>query len=129
MDSRTKIVTLEAAGEAAAAARKAGRQVHLVTGWFDPVLASHAEALAAAAQQGAMLFAAVADPPEALLAARARAELVAAQRVVDYVVLAGGDPGTVQAALAPDLAIDERSSDGERRRDLERHVRDRHNPR
>ena len=58
----------------------------LVIGTFDPLLAAHAERLAELAQPGAKLVVAVADSPNALLPLEARREMVAALRVVDFVV-------------------------------------------
>ena len=57
----------------------------MVSGYFDPMLASHARRLAQLKRAGSPLLVLIADPGQAILPARARAELVAALRVVDYV--------------------------------------------
>ena len=118
MDTRTKILDAEAAIAAAGAARRAGKTVKLVAGTFDPLLAAHARRLREIAEEGAVLFAAIQEPVAPLVALRARAELVAALGVVDYVVL--GD-----APLRPDEVYREESADAGRTRDLIRNVQDR----
>ncbi|MBI5280582.1 MAG: hypothetical protein HY858_02785 [Candidatus Solibacter usitatus] len=97
MDTRAKIVP-------AAEARlliPAGAIV--AAGHFDPLLAVHAARLAAARGQAPFLAVVVTDPPRPILPARARAELVAALRVVDLVVLDGPQ--------APEPALDFRAED------------------
>lgn len=76
MDTRTKIVP------AAEAARLAAAGVTVVSGYFDPLLAAHAERLQ---QLKRPLLVAIAEPVDPILPARARAELVAGLAVVDYV--------------------------------------------
>ncbi len=126
MDTRTKIVSLDAAVEFARRERAAGRRITLVTGWFDPVVAPHARRLAELAGDGAGLFVAVTDPAEPVLPPRARAELVAAQRVVCQVILSGGSGlPAIEAALQPDSVIHEERSDTQRVRELIRHVQSR----
>ncbi len=80
MDTRTKIIS------AAEAARVAASGAVVVTGYFDPLLAAHAERLAGLKRAGLPLMAAIAEPENPILPARARAELVAGLAVVDYVV-------------------------------------------
>lgn len=118
MDTRTKILDAAAAAAAASEARRAGKTVKLVTGTFDPLLAAHARRLREVAGEGAVLFAAISEPANPLLSARARAELVAALGVVDYVVL--GD-----APLQPDEIYREETADAGRTRDLIRNVQER----
>jgi glycerol-3-phosphate cytidylyltransferase-like family protein len=85
LETRIKIVP---ASEGAARLRAAsGEDWVLVTGYFDPVLAEHAERLAALATEGKRLAVLILDPPEPLLDTRSRAELVAALRTVDLVIL------------------------------------------
>ncbi|HLH39972.1 MAG TPA: hypothetical protein VKX39_12550 [Bryobacteraceae bacterium] len=79
MDTRTKIVGAEEAVRLAAAGAV------VVSGYFDPLLSEHAERLARVKQGRAKLLVAIASPPDPLLPARARAEMVAGLRVVDYV--------------------------------------------
>jgi glycerol-3-phosphate cytidylyltransferase-like family protein len=60
----------------------------IVEGCFDPLLASHAEQLAAR-KSDLPLVVVIRDPEDPLLDARSRAELVASLRVVDAVVIGG----------------------------------------
>ena len=78
MDTREKIVS------AAEAAKVAGAIV--VSGYFDPLLASHAVRLNELKRDGAPLVVLIASSPDSILPARARAELVAGLRAVDFVV-------------------------------------------
>ena len=79
MDTREKIVS------AADAARIALDGALVVSGYFDPMLASHGERLAEL-KSGGTLLVAIATRADSILPARARAELVAGLRAVDYVV-------------------------------------------
>lgn len=88
MDTRTKIVSITDA------ARIAGSGATVVSGHFDPLLASHAERLAELKQEGAPLLVLIAAPENPILPARARAELVAGLAIVDYV--AESDEGFAQ---------------------------------
>jgi bifunctional ADP-heptose synthase (sugar kinase/adenylyltransferase) len=112
VDSRSKILTMEQAAE-----RFAGRGVRLVSGHFDPLLPEHARRLAGLAAPGVLLVVAVTDPPEPILPARARAELVAALRVVDCVVLGPGP------RIPAEAVFDETQEDLRRARDFMLHVR------
>lgn len=79
MDTRKKIV------DAGQAARIAASGARVVSGYFDPLVASHAERLAKLKSDGADLLVLIATPENAILPASARAELVAGLRCVDYV--------------------------------------------
>jgi len=79
LDTRTKII------DAAQAARVAQGGATIVSGYFDPMIASHAERLTKLKREGTPLLVLVATPPEAILPALARAQLVAGLSVVDYV--------------------------------------------
>jgi bifunctional ADP-heptose synthase (sugar kinase/adenylyltransferase) len=79
MDTRVKIVTK------VEAARRAAEGAMVVSGYFDPLLASHARRLTGL-KGGAKLIVAIEDPARPILPARARAELVAGLRSVDFVV-------------------------------------------
>jgi bifunctional ADP-heptose synthase (sugar kinase/adenylyltransferase) len=57
------------------------------------LLADHVRRLAQARRPGQLLVVEVTNPPQPLLAQRARAELVAALAMVDYVVLGEGNVG------------------------------------
>ena len=79
MDTRTKII------DAAQAARIAQAGATVVSGYFDPMIASHAERLTKLKREGTLLLVLIAAPPEAILPALARAQLVAGLSIVDYV--------------------------------------------
>ncbi|MCS6952359.1 MAG: hypothetical protein RMK57_04985 [Bryobacterales bacterium] len=87
IDTRTKILTAEEALATARRLRELGLRLCVVTGYFDPLLAAHARRLAECRNRADALLAVVGCPPRPILPARARAELVAALAVVDYVVL------------------------------------------
>ncbi|MGH9718856.1 MAG: hypothetical protein ACRD8O_01470 [Bryobacteraceae bacterium] len=121
MDTRSKILTLD---EAARISDR--RRVVLVTGYFDVLLASHVRRLEeiAASHLRHDMMVAVLDPPRPLLPAVARAELVAALRVVDYVVSAGSmQPEQILARIQADRVIGEEAAHIERSSALIEHVR------
>jgi bifunctional ADP-heptose synthase (sugar kinase/adenylyltransferase) len=107
MDTREKII------DAAQAVRIAASGATVVSGYFDPLIASHAERLAKLKPNGIKLLVLIATPSNAILPAAARAELVAGLRAVDYVSeLADG--------LTPDIRLE--PEDDERYRTLLQHV-------
>ena len=115
MDTRTKILTPEAAPHACI----------VVTGAFDPVLAEDARELAeirARYPDGPLLVVVLPLPGE-LLPGRARAELVAALRMVDYVVIAP-DAATdaLLATLEPAQLVRLEGAQAVRKRQLMEHV-------
>jgi hypothetical protein len=79
LDTRTKIV------DATEAARVAQAGATVVSGYFDPMVASHAERLATLKRDGEPLLVLISTPPDQILPAAARAQLVAGLSVVDYV--------------------------------------------
>jgi bifunctional ADP-heptose synthase (sugar kinase/adenylyltransferase) len=97
LDTRTKIV------DAAQAARIAQSGATVVSGSFDPMVASHAERLAALKRQGAPLLVLITTPPNPILDNRARAQLVAGLAVVDYVCDAPDGPAP---GISPDISLD-----------------------
>lgn len=105
LDTRTKIVTGE---------RLAGRTV--VAAYFDPMAFSHTQRFQELAAQHGPLAVCLCDPPDPLLPAEARAQLVAACRDVELVVI--GEANLSQAAQI----IDERAADLTRRAELMEHV-------
>ena len=116
MDTRAKILTVEAA-----AARLAGTPATLVVGRFDVLRASHVRELRQI--EGKPLVAVVRPMAEGILPQRARAELAAALRMIDYVVTADDrDLDTLVSSLpnAPVVHLDD--SDRARARDLKQHV-------
>ena len=72
LDTRQKILSLREILQRAGDAR-----VMWVRGFFDPLLAAHASRIAELRTPGASVAVLLCDPPSPLLAARARAELVA----------------------------------------------------
>ena len=102
MDTREKILTPDAAASL--------RVPVLVIGYFDPVTAGHAERLAAL---GSGLTVAILDPPDPLLPARARAELVAALRCVDHVFV-----GVPRGVIHSGRVIDDTAADTAARQTL-----------
>jgi hypothetical protein len=115
MDTRTKILTAEAAP----------RGCTVVTGAFDPVLADDARELAEirASHPDGPLLVVVLPLPGELLPGRARAELVAALRMVDYVVSAP-DAATdaLLATLEPAHLVRLEGAQAVRKRQLMDHV-------
>jgi hypothetical protein len=79
VDTRSKIIDADQARLIAA------RGATVVSGYFDPLVASHAERLAELKNQDTPLLVLIATAADAILRARARAELVAGLAVVDYV--------------------------------------------
>lgn len=77
-----------------------GRAAIRVSGHFDPLLAEHVRRLAEARddEPGRPLIVEITNPPQSLLAQRARAELVAALSMVDYVVM-GGETASADANI------------------------------
>jgi bifunctional ADP-heptose synthase (sugar kinase/adenylyltransferase) len=93
IDTRVKIV------DAARAARIAQDGATLISGYFDPMIAFHAERLATLKKDGQPLLVLIATPRDAILPAAARAQLVAGLSVVDYVCDTPGD-------LRPQIALE-----------------------
>ena len=82
LDTRTKIIPLHEIQE-----RLQSRATSWISGHFDPLLAEHVQRLAGARKPGHLLVVEVTNPAQPLLAQRARAELVAALSIVDFVVM------------------------------------------
>jgi bifunctional ADP-heptose synthase (sugar kinase/adenylyltransferase) len=93
LDTRSKILAAEQTRE-----RLGDRPACWVSGHFDPLLAEHVRLLHQWAVPGELLVVEVTNPGKPLLEQRARAELVAALSMVDYVVLANGQPCAGAAA-------------------------------
>lgn len=107
MDTRTKIVSAAEAGQIAA------EGATIVSGYFDPLLAGHAERLRELKRPGVPLLVLIAEPEDPILPARARAELVAGLAVVDYVAESAD-------GIAPHTRLEQ--EDLQRREDLIAHV-------
>jgi bifunctional ADP-heptose synthase (sugar kinase/adenylyltransferase) len=86
LDTRKKILTAAQAVETVRRLRAEGSRVGFATGWFDPLIAAHARRLEQLRDGATRLVVIVTDPSQPILRARARAELVAALSVVDFVV-------------------------------------------
>lgn len=113
MDTRRKIVDASALS---------GKPVTLVCAYFDPLLAWHAERLTAIRPRAEVLAAAVLPLEDELLSQRARAELAAAMRVIDYVLIA---ENCVVRGLDPVEIIRLDEEDLRRRGEFIAHVRSR----
>lgn len=93
MDTRSKILTLDTA------IRLPRGSLTIAAGYFDGLRAAHTRELAALARP---LLAVVLPRTDELLPQRARAEMTAALRVIDYVVTAENkDLDALVEALAP----------------------------
>ena len=115
MDTRDKILTAGAAP----------RGCTVVTGTFDVMQAEDARELdeIRGANPGQPLLVVIAQLPEGLLPQRARAELVAALRVVDYVVTADDTaPDALLASLEPARLVRLEAVHADRKRQLMEHV-------
>ena len=125
MDTRNKILEWREAKRLLGQRHAGAVRWKVVTGYFDPLLASHVRRLREIAGPGGRLIVAVADPDRPLLPARARAELVAALEMVEAVVPAEGNLSELHE-MAPAIDIYHEESSDERRRDeLIRHVHER----
>jgi len=107
MDTRAKII------DAVRARLLAAQGATVVSGYFDPLVASHAERLAELKRERVPLLVLIATPDDAILPARARAELAAGLAVVDYVCETADD-------VAPHLSLE--SEHTERLAQLIEHV-------
>ena len=129
MDTRNKIIDSQTAVEIAGRLRRQGRKLVVVTGHFDVVLAAHARDLEAVrSSSGADAIMVILQPLSlSLLAAPARAELVAALAMVDYVVSAGDDSlDELLSRLPAERVISRLGADDELKRLLIEHVQSRH---
>jgi len=118
MDTRTKIVEAEQAPPGCT----------VVTGTFDVIVAADANDLSEIRAQypGDALCVVVLPLAEALFAQRARAELAAALRMVDYVVIADDlAPEAMLAALKPARTVRLEGVHELRKRRLTEHVQSR----
>jgi rfaE bifunctional protein nucleotidyltransferase chain/domain len=108
-----EVVSREALGERVRQARAAGQSVAFANGCFDLLHVGHVRYLEAAAQEGDVLVVAINDDAmveklkgknRPVLAAEHRAELVAALRVVDFVVIFSEPTvGPLLLELRPDV--------------------------
>lgn len=123
MDTRAKILTLDAAR-----LLRVPRLV-LVSGYFDLLRAPQVRALEEIRQRtgAGTLLAAVLPWDEAVLSQRARAEMVAALRMIDYVVAIDlSEFAALVSALAPAEVTRLETSDALRNREFIEYVHRRH---
>jgi bifunctional ADP-heptose synthase (sugar kinase/adenylyltransferase) len=122
VDTRSKIISVEAA----IALAGGDRLTLLVTGPFDVLLAVHLRELAGARESlpDALLLVAIAEPPHPLLNTRARAEMVAALAMLDYVVsLEEPHIESLLATFPPDRIVRLEAAHQQHMRELIEHVR------
>jgi glycerol-3-phosphate cytidylyltransferase-like family protein len=110
LDTRKKIVPHHELQE-----RLQGQNARWVSGHFDPLLLEHVRRLVEARENGRLLVVEITNSAHPLLGQRARAELVAALAMVDYVVLGAG-------SQAADAGVTERFIEHV----IERHCREAH---
>lgn len=121
MDTRSKILNT---GQAQRALAGSERRWVAVTGYFDPLLAAQARGLAALRRDADGLIVLLLSPAEPLLPSKARAELVAALGMVDYVVLAEeGDLSDLLDRLPVVKVVREEEADARRTEELAERVR------
>jgi bifunctional ADP-heptose synthase (sugar kinase/adenylyltransferase) len=121
VDTRNKIVTLEDACALACS----GRNAALVIGYFDVLVAAHVGELADVRSRtpDAVLVVALRTSENPVLSARARAEMVAALEMVDYVVsLEGGQTDTLLQAFPAERIVHLEAAHEQRMRELIQHV-------
>ena len=99
----------------------------VIIGYFDPMTAAHARRIIELRRElrrnTGRIAVIVTDPPDPILPQRARAELVAALRTVDYVVAAMHNTSAeIVARLQPDEVIQEEAADLRRTQELIAHV-------
>jgi bifunctional ADP-heptose synthase (sugar kinase/adenylyltransferase) len=106
MNTRSKILPLGELLERVPESRAAGRRVVLAACRFDLISLETVEALQSARKSGALVIAAIAPDSagSGLLAAEARARLVAALASVDFVTIATAKG--IGSALRPDEILD-----------------------
>jgi bifunctional ADP-heptose synthase (sugar kinase/adenylyltransferase) len=122
LDTRSKIVTLERALELSSRVRTA-----FVSGYFDPVTAEHARRLRERKAGHDVLVAAISNPSDPVLDERARAEVLAALEMVDYVVLPREGVACLPAGTEPNVSVfREETADEERLQRLVERVHQKH---
>jgi hypothetical protein len=125
VDTRTKIVAWEQGVAILEAMAGENGEGIVVTGHFDPLLASHAARLRELGQRARPLVVVITDPARPLLPPRARAELVAALAAVDRVILAPAAGFAPPVGFPGSRLVRDEELDRERTAALIRHVRER----
>ena len=127
MDTRDKIIDYEHAAALIAPLRQKGASLRAVTGYFDVLVAEHVRRLRQIADGETKVFVVLLDPLSPLLATRARAEMVAALAMVDYVVPAGERAAeSLLSRFTAAEIVREESADLLRAERLSQHVQRRH---
>ena len=119
MDTRSKILTADAA-------RALAGPLTVVTGYFDVLRAGHARELAGVRERTGCrtLLALVLPFPGEVFNIHARARMVAALRVVDYVVVADElEADAFLGALRPQTVIHMEADDARRNREIAERIR------
>ena len=102
MDTRTKIISLDRAGALFSSSAEKGDGIVVARGCFDLLSAEHCRRLARAKEGGKYLVVAVysdREPGQTALSQLARAQMVAALAVVDYVVIC--DQAQTERTVSP----------------------------
>lgn len=125
MDTRNKIVDWPAAAQLLRRCASGDSARRVVIGYFDPLVASHVRRLSElAAKRG--LIVVIANPPQPILPARARAELVAALNAVEHVVVPPeGGLDEVLPMISEHILVREEANDARRATELIERVRNR----
>lgn len=122
MDTRNKIKSVNDALAAGMQAKDNGKRLVISYGEYDPMLAEHAERLAARRVEGAWHVVAVLPGKDPLLPLPARCEMAAALRGVDCVVAFEQSPSMLGMVAGKAELHDDRDADAHVRRDLIAHI-------
>jgi|SRR5277367_347644 len=126
MDTREKIISAAQAVQITAELRNDGIPFNLVSGYFDVLREEVVGRLGAHTAQNMRMFALVLDPPRPVVCARARCELAASLRMIDYVLHTEGDPAEFVRSIDPLAWIHEEDAHQQCTDHLIRHVLERH---
>ncbi|MCC6263138.1 MAG: hypothetical protein IT169_06135 [Bryobacterales bacterium] len=122
MDTRNKIKSVNDALAAGMQAKEDGKRLVISYGEYDPMLAGHAERLAARRTEGAWHVVAVLPGKDPLLPLPARCEMAAALRGVDCVVAFEQSPSMLGMVAGKAELHDDRDADADVRRELIAHI-------
>lgn len=118
MDTRNKIKTVNDALAAGMEAKEAGKRLVISYGEYDPMLAAHAERLAARQAGDTWHVVAVLPGKDPLLPLAARCEMAAALRAVDCVVAFEQSPSLLGMVAGKAEIHDDRQAGEDVRREL-----------
>lgn len=122
MDTRNKIKIVNDALAAGMQAKEDGKRLVISYGEYDPMLAEHAERLAARRTGDAWHVVAVLPGNNPMLPLAARCEMAAALRNVDCVVAFEQSPSLLSMVAGKAELHDDRKADAEARRELIAHI-------